>query len=448
MKINPSIFKAYDIRGIYPKDINETTVYNIGRAIVVYTKAKNIVIGKDIRLSSDSLEKELIKGINDQGANVIKLGLSTSPMLYHATGLLSVDAGVMITASHNPGNYNGLKICKQFAIPIGEGSGMEEIKALAINNVFPEIEKKGSINENKDFKNQYFKHIEKFFNTKSQKKLKIVFDFANAMGILDKPIFTNLHNYINPIYLYDNYDGNFPNHEANPLKPQTLANLQREVIKNKADFGVSYDGDADRVGFIDEKGDIVPMDYITALIAGEILKKHPGALILIDLRSSQAVSDYIKQAGGQVHLCRVGHSLIKKQMRDEKAIFAGELSGHYYFDENYKAELSSLAVIMLINLINENQKSLSSLIQPLKKYYHSGEINSQVTDKEIIISKLKKKYAQGKLNELDGIRIDFTNWWFNVRPSNTEPVIRLNLEANTEKLMIEKKEELLKIIRS
>ncbi len=448
MKINPSIFKAYDIRGVYPEDINEETMYNIGRAIVVHTKAENIVVGKDIRLSSDSLEEELIKGITDQGANIIKLGLSTSPMLYYAAGLLSVDAGVIITASHNPGKYNGLKICKQFAVPIGEGSGMEEIKALAVNGIFPEVTKKGTVSENKDFKNQYYKHIERFFNTETSKKQKIVFDFANAMGIFDKPVFEKFKDYIDPVYLYDNYDGKFPNHEANPLNTNTLKALQAKVLETKANFGVSYDGDADRVGFVDENGEIIPMDFITALLAGEILKKHQGALVLVDLRSSNAVLEYIKKAGGRTDLCRVGHSLIKKQMRDEKAVFAGELSGHYYFDENYKAELSSLAVIIIINLINESGKTLSELAKPLKKYHHSGEINSSVESTEKVFLKLKKKYQDGKINELDGIRIDFENWWFNVRASNTEPVIRLNLEAKTKKEMEEKREELLDIIRA
>ncbi len=448
MKINPSIFKAYDIRGVYPEDINEETVYNIGRAIAVHTKAETIVVGKDIRLSSNTLEESLIKGLTDQGTNVIKLGLSTSPMLYYATGLLSVDAGIIITASHNPGNYNGLKVCHQFAVPIGEGSGMEEIKALAVNGVFPESSIKGKISEETDFQKHYFKHIERFFDTDSAKKQKIVFDFANAMGILDKPVFEKFSEYIDPIYLYDNYDGNFPNHEANPLNTSTLESLQAKVLASKASFGVSYDGDADRVGFVDEKGDIIPMDFITALIAGEILKKHKGALVLVDLRSSNAVIEYIEKAGGRTDLCRVGHSLIKKQMREEKAVFAGELSGHYYFDENYKAELSSLAVIMIINLLNSSGKSLSELVSPLRKYFHSGEINSSVTSTEEVFLKLKKKYQDGKINELDGIRIDYQDWWFNVRASNTEPVIRLNLEAKTKALMEEKKDELLDIIRS
>lgn len=448
MEINPSIFKAYDIRGIYPPDFNEEGAYNIGRAIVAFTKAENIVVGKDIRLSSDTIEESLIRGLVDQGANVVKIGISTTPMVYYASGLLAVDVGVIITASHNPAEYNGLKLCRKNAVPIGEGAGMEEIKALALNKSFADPIRKGTVTENPEFKGQYLKHIKRFFNENTSRKLKVVFDYANAMGILDKPVFEELKGFIEPVYMFDDYDGRFPNHEANPLKTQTLAALQARVIAEKADLGVSYDGDADRVGFVDEKGEIVPMDFVTALIANEILKKHAGGLILIDLRSSNAVREAIEKAGGRVDLCRVGHSLIKKQMREENAVFAGELSGHYYFTENFKAELSSLAVIMILNLLNENGETMSEKVAHLKKYFHSGEINSEVESKEMVFVKLKTKYKDGSLNELDGIRIDYDDWWFNVRASNTEPVIRLNLEAKTKKMMEERRDEVLRIIRN
>jgi phosphomannomutase len=448
MPINPSIFKAYDIRGIYPHDIDEESAYFIGRAISAYTKADTVVVGKDIRLSSDALEEKLVQGLADQGSNVIKIGLSTTPMVYYASGTLTVDAGIIITASHNPAEYNGFKLCRKNAVPIGEGAGMEEIKALALNRAFATPDKKGEIRETPDFKYQYLNHIKRFFNINTKRKLKVVFDFANAMGIIDKEVFDGFKDYIEPIYLYENFDGRFPNHEANPLKTNTLARLQEEVLKQGADFGAAYDGDADRVGFVDEKGEIVPMDFVSALIATEILKKHPGGLILVDLRSSNAVREEIQRVGGKVDLCRVGHSLIKKQMRDEGAVFAGELSGHYYFEENFKAELSSLAVIMIINLLNENGDKLSGRVAHLKKYFHSGEINSDVEDKETVFYKLKEKYSDGKINELDGVRIDFDDWWFNVRPSNTEPKIRLNLEAKTKELMEQKRDEILSLIRS
>ena len=447
MKINSEIFKAYDIRGVYPEEINEDTVYNIGRALVEHLKAEKIVVGKDIRNSSDDLSEALIKGITDQGADVVDIGIATTPMIYYASGKLEVDAGVIITASHNPAEYNGMKLCLKSAVPIGEGSGMEEIKDLSIKGEFPTVSKKGKLTEDNQLKIEYKKYLASFYQQGLGKK-KIVVDFANAMGIEEKDILESFSDDLKLSYLYDNFDGNFPNHEANPLKTETLADLQKKVLETQADFGIAYDGDADRVGFVDEKGVVVPMDYVTALISKEILKKHPGGLILIDLRSSNAVQEVIQEAGGKVEHCRVGHSLIKAQMRKQGAIFAGELSGHYFFEENFKAEMTVLAVIMIINLLNETGKTLSELTEELKRYYHSGEINSDVKNPPEAFRQLKKKYSEGKLNELDGVRIDFEDWWFNVRASNTEPKIRLNLEAKTKELMEEKVWEVLEIVRN
>lgn len=446
MKINPSIFKAYDIRGTYPEEINKEIVYNIGRALVSHTKAKKIVIGRDMRVSSPEMEEALIKGITDQGTDVIKIGMATTPMIYFASWQMAVDAGVIITASHNPAEYNGMKLCLKNAIPIGEGNGMEEIRDLALTGSFKEIEKKGKIEENFKFKDNYIEYVAGFLKKGFNNK-RVVIDFANGMGILDKEIFKKLSAEIETVYLYDELNGSFPNHEANPLKTETLASLQQNVISEKADLGIAYDGDADRVGFVDEKGNIIPMDYMIALLAKEVLKKYPGELILMDLRSSNAVKEVIEEAGGKVGRCRVGHSLIKKQMREQKAVFAGELSGHYFFEENSKAEMSTLAALMVLNLMNESGRKISELTAELKRYFHSGEINSDVEEKEKVMDRLKEIYQDGKLDEMDGVRIDFEDWWFNVRPSNTEPKLRLNLEAKTKELMEEKRDELLKIIR-
>ncbi len=446
MQINPKIFKAYDIRGIYPDQLNEEVAYWIGRAFIYHTQAKKIAIGYDMRVSSTKLQDSFIKGVTEQGADVIKIGLSTTPMIYFASWNLEIDGAVMITASHNPAEWNGIKLCLKNAVPVGEGSGMEQIKKLAISQNIPAANKQGEVSENNELKNKYLDYISSFFQTGKQKR-KIVIDFGNAMGIIDKAVYEKFPADIEVEYLFDNFDGTFPNHEANPLKTETLKILQDKVKETKADLGIAYDGDADRIGFVDEKGEIIPMDYPIALLAKEVLKKYPGALILMDLRSSNAVKETIKEAGGRVHRCRVGHSLIKKQMREEGAVFAGELSGHYFFEENSKAELPTLAALMILNLINESRKKLSELTVNLKKYYHSGEINSEVEDKIGMINKLKEIYQDGKIDELDGVRIDFSDWWFNVRPSNTEPVLRLNLEAKTKKLMEEKKDELLKIIR-
>jgi phosphomannomutase len=446
-KINPEIFKAYDIRGIFNVDLDKDIAYKIGRAIIQFTGAKRVTVGYDMRESSKALEEGLINGITDQGADVIKIGLSSTPMSYFSSWKLPVDAAVMITASHNTAEWNGFKMCQKGAVPIGEGNGMEEIRDLAIAVNFKEVEKKGKIEENLNFKKDYFEYVSKFFIS-GKKRKKIVIDFANAMGILDKEIYEKFSDDLEAVYMFDNLDGNFPNHEANPLKTETLEALQQKVVEEKADLGIAYDGDADRIGFVDEKGEVVRMDFATALLAEEILKKHPGGLILADIRSSNAVMEYIKKAGGEAHYSRIGHSLIKAQMRKEGAIFAGELSGHYFFEENSKAEMTIFAALTIINLLNESGKKMSELTADLKKYFQSGEINSDVKNKDAIISKLKEKYADGKLNTLDGIRIDYPDWWFNVRPSNTEPKLRLNLEAKTKELMEEKRDEVLSVIRS
>ncbi|MCK4635751.1 MAG: phosphomannomutase/phosphoglucomutase [Candidatus Moranbacteria bacterium] len=449
--MDAKIFKAYDIRGIYPTEINEEAAYKIGRAYVEFLGAKNIVIGCDIRESSPALFEELKKGITDAGANVYDLGLATTPMLYFASGKLDVDGGIILTASHNPGEYNGMKLCRKNAVPVGENSGMLDVKEIVLKGEFKEVEQKGEMIE-KDIKEEYFNHFASFMNL-GDKKFKVVVDCANAMGIMELEIYKRFSDNIELVTMYEDFDSSFPNHEANPLKTETLKDLQEKVLAEKADLGIAYDGDADRVGFVNEKGEIIPMDITTALISKMILEKNSGATILYDLRSSMSVQEIIEENGGKPKPCRVGHALIKKQMREENAIFAGELSGHYYFQENFLAEAGSLPVIYLLNLMAETGKEISEIADNAIRYYHSGEINNEVSDKNQIIATLKEKYSDGEFNDLDGIKISFWNnekgsrWWFNVRASNTEPVLRLNLEADNEKLMLEKREEILGIIQ-
>lgn len=445
--MNEKIFKAYDVRGLYGEEINKDVAYNIGRALVNYTGAKKIAVGIDMRESSPILEAALIDGITDQGADVVTLGLSSTPMVYFASWKLAVDAAVMVTASHNPAEYNGMKFCLKNAVPIGEGTGMEEIRDAAVAGDFSYDGEKGQVEEDGELKKEYLEYVTSFFKKGIGRK-KVVIDFANGMGIADKEVYANLSSEIETVYMYDKYDGNFPNHEANPLKLETLAALQQKVLAEKADLGIAYDGDADRVGFVSEKGEIIPMDYVTALLGKEVLKKHSGGTVLYDLRSSNAVKEVLEENGAVAHRCRVGHSLIKAQMRKENAIFAGELSGHYYWQENSNAEMATLAVLTLINLMNESGQKISELVAELRRYFQSGEINSEVADKDAVLSKLKWKYVDGQLDTLDGIRIDFPDWWFNVRASNTEPKLRLNLEAKTKELMEEKRDEVLGIIRS
>ena len=444
--INPAIFKAYDVRGLYGEEVNTDVAYSIGRALVTYTGAKKIALGIDMRETSPELGAALAEGITDQGADVIMLGLSSTPMVYFASWKLEVDAAVVVTASHNPAEYNGMKFCLKGAVPIGEGTGMEEIRDAAVAGEFSYDGEKGQMEEDGELKNEYLEYVTSFFK-KGLGRKKVVIDFANGMGIADKKVFENLASEIETVYMYDNFDGNFPNHEANPLKLETLAALQERVVAEKADLGISYDGDADRVGFVSEKGEIIPMDFVTALLGKEVLKNHPGGTVLYDLRSSNSVKEVLEENGAVAHRSRVGHSLIKAQMRKEKAVFAGELSGHYYWQENSNAEMATLAVLTLVNLLNESGKKISELTVELKRYFQSGEINSEVADKDAVLENLKWKYAEGKLDTLDGIRIDFPDWWFNVRASNTEPKLRLNLEAKTKEMMEEKRDELLGMIR-
>lgn len=445
--MNPKIFKAYDIRGIYPTDIDEDAVYKIGRAMVQYLGAKKIVVGRDIRESSPALFENLAKGITDQGADVYNIGLATTPMVYFASGKLDVDGGVALTASHNPAEWAGMKICRSEAAPVGENSGLFEIRNLAIKGEFSEVGRKGEVIQKEDIKQEYFDYILSFAKL-GDKKYKVVIDTANAMGILDLEIYKKLSENIEITTLYDNLDGKFPNHEANPLKIETLESLQKKVIEIGADLGISYDGDGDRIGFVDEKGEIISMDLITAMLSKIVLKKHPGGKIYYDLRSSRSVKEVIEENGGIAEECPVGHAKIKKLMRDNGFIFAGELSGHYFFEENFKAEIATLAAIFLLNSMVETDEKMSELVRDVKRYFHSGEINSEVEDKDAVIAKLKEKYSDGKITGLDGVKIDFSDWWLNVRPSNTEPVLRLNLEANTKELMEEKRDEVLGIIRN
>jgi phosphomannomutase len=443
--MNPSIFKAYDIRGLYPSEINEEAAYAIGRATAQHFNAKSIAVGRDARSHSPALFEALARGIADAGCDVVDLGLLTTPMVYFAAGNLDVDAAVSVTASHNPPEYNGLKIALRGALPVGENSGLFAIRDLALGGRFAEPEGKGSIIR-KDIKEEYYGHFASFANFQG-KRFKIVIDTANAMGVLELPLYRRFPDNIETVNMYDDLDRPFTAHEANPLKTETLEELQKKVVETGADLGISYDGDADRVGFVDEKGEVIPMDLITGLLAKEILRKHPGATVLYDLRSSKAVREVIEENGGIARECKVGHANIKRQMRDEGALFAGELSGHYYFQENSFAEAGSLPALMLLNLMAESGRTISELTADLRRYRHSGEINSEVEDKDVVLAKLKEKYADGQMHELDGLKVEYPDWWFNVRPSNTEPLLRLNMEADTQEKMEARRDELLSLIR-
>ncbi len=447
MQINPSIFKAYDIRGIYPQDLNEGIAYRLGRALVVFTGAKTVVVGRDVRLSSPSLFNEVSRGILDQGGEAIDVGVVSTPMFNFAVAEYKEhEAGIMITASHNPKEYNGFKLCYGNALPIGGETGMAEIKKLVMEGNFGE-EKKGKI-EKKEILKNYVEKIFSLVNVDEIKPLKVVVDTGNACGAVPLlEIFEKLPCKLVPLYF--ELDGNFPNHEANPLKEETLKDLKKKVLEEKADLGVAFDGDADRVGFVDEKGNTVRGDMIAALVAKELVGESPKALVFYDVRSSWAVREEVEKMGGMAKMCRVGHALIKKQMREEAALFAGEFSSHFYYKNFYNVESGDLTMLKILEIVSKENRPFSEVVMPLLRYYHSGEINFEVEDKMGKMKELEKRYTgmAKDVSHLDGIRLEFDDWWFNVRPSNTEPLLRLNLEAKTKELMEEKKMELMEIIR-
>jgi phosphomannomutase len=437
------IFKAYDIRGIYGEVLTDEMAYDIGRAFATLLKPRHVVVGRDIRAHSPAVFAQLARGLTELGVEVTDLGLCSTPMSYYANGSLGADGGVMITASHNPKEYNGFKLCRAQGVPISGATGIQDIERIIRDRAFdPPAAKPGALRPH-SIARAYAEHLKPY--ARLARPVKIAVDYANAMGILEAEA---LKGVLEMDPLFDTLDGNFPNHEANPLDHETLRDLQAKVRGGGYDFGVAFDGDADRAGFVDERGEIVPMDMITGLIAQAILKEQPGAAIYYDLRSSWAVKEVILENGGRPMMSRVGHAFIKQQMREADAVFAGELSGHYYFKENYYTESAALAVMLIANLVSRSAAPLSQLVQPMQRYFASGEINSRVAEPQAVMDRLLAKYPGGTVLHLDGLTIEFPDWWFNVRTSNTEPLVRLNLEAKTKALMVEHRDEVLGVIRA
>ena len=449
-----SIFKAYDIRGIYGQDLNEDIFYRIARAYAQFcgfTGKAKVVVARDCRTSSDSLFAAFAKGLADEGVDVIDIGMASTPMSYFANATLKADGSVMITASHNTKEWNGCKLCKANAVPISGATGIKDIERI-FNGLSGNEPPAGVGRVTKtDVSAAYAAHVRTFAHMK--RPLHLALDFANGMGIAEAVAFKD--SMITYDALYGEFDGNFPNHDANPLHTETLKDLQKLIRDNpgKYAFGVAYDGDADRAGFVDEKGDVIPMDFTTALISQDMLASNPGAACFYDLRSTKVCEEVIAAAGGKPMMSRVGHSFIKEQMRANDAIFAGELSGHYYFKANSTAESSSMATFALANIVSASGKPLSELIAPLRKYFQSGEINTKTTTPPAeILAKVKATYApKAKVFELDGVSVDAwegEGYWANVRMSNTEPLVRLNLEGRTKEIMEAKRDEFLALIRA
>lgn len=439
--MNEKIFKAYDIRGIFPTELDEDAAYKIGRAFVLFLKKDRpkVVIGMDNRLSSGLLSAALQKGIIEQGGDVVDVGFCTTPMFYFSVAKFGYDGGLIITASHNPPEYNGFKMVGNGGIPISDATGIKEIKEMALANNFSPSKSLGK-KEKKEIMPDYIN------NTQSRENFDftIVVDTANSVSGV--PI-KKMLNKIALIQIFDDLDGNFPNHEPNPSKKENLRALQTAVKTANANLGVSFDGDGDRIWFVDEEGKIITPELILALMSGIILRKKGKQKILYDLRCGKIVPETIKKWGGTAIITRVGHSFIKEIMRKEDAIFGGEFSGHFFYKNAFYSEAPFCVLFSVLSEMKRTGKKLSQLIAPFRKYFHSEEINFKIANPQEKIREIKEKYSDGKIMEIDGVRIDFENWWLLVRASNTEPVLRLMIEAETQFMMDQKLEELSKIIK-
>jgi len=450
-RINPEIFRAYDIRGIYPQEFNEEASYRIGHALVIFlrkqlksVKKLKIVVGQGCRLSSKKIFHSLTKGIREEGADVVDIGLVPTDALYFALNFWGFEAGVMISASHNPPDYNGLKMLIKGGKFIGQNFGMDEIKQIAIKNVFCSSKKIGKV-QRKNVVPSYIKYILSKRDIGQFLPLKVVIDFGNGMASkVVLPLSRKLP--VSLKTLYSVPDGRFPNHPPNPLEKRNIRQLCLTVKQKKADFGVAFDGDGDRAIFVDEKGNMIPSDLMLVLLAKNILLKNPDSKIAYSANCSKIVAEKILEFGGKPVKGRTGHTFMKELMRKSKAVFGGEISGHFYWRENFYAESGGLTLISVLDILSKEKKPLSFLIREFQKYFKTPEINLKVKNKEKTISLLEKKYSQGKKDYLDGLTVEFPDWWFNIRPSNTEPVIRLVIEAKNKKLLDKKKKEILAVI--
>ena len=451
-----NLIKAYDVRGIVPTDLDENICYLIGQAFVVALKLRKIdggcgqvVIAHDMRPSGPDLVKSFAKGVTEQGVDVLHMGLASTDGLYFATGFLNI-AGAMFTASHNPAEYNGIKLAKAGAAPVGQDSGLREITQLVLNGIAKYSGPVGT-ESSKDLNTEYVKYLHSLVDLKAARKLKVVIDAGNGMGGFSVPkVFENSNFEIVPMYF--ELDGTFPNHEANPIEPANLVDLQKRVLAEKADLGIAFDGDADRAFFIDEKGQSITPSAITALIAKRELKREPGSTIIHNLITSRSVAEVVNENGGTARKTRVGHSFIKQVMKDTNAIFGGEHSGHFYFRDFWFADSGMLAALHVLAALGETKDgtTFSSLIKEFDRYVASGEINTRVKDVSVTSKKVKEHFAGVKdvqIEELDGLTFSGDTWWVNVRPSNTEPLLRLNAEAKEHATMEKVRDEVLAIIR-
>jgi phosphomannomutase len=437
-----SIFKTYDIRGVYGEQWDKETAYRIGRALPALLETGDILIGRDARVSSEEIREALVEGILDTGSDVTDIGLCSTPAVYFATAFYNFGGSVMITASHNPPQYNGLKISRKNAVPVGYSTGLDRLEKMAAKA--PALSTNRGTLIQKDIRSDYLAHLSQFGGDIGD--IKAVVDCSNGMaGVFIHDVFSEVEADIE--FMYDEPDGRFPNHDPNPLVEENLTDLKRRVQELEADIGICFDGDGDRVMFVDEAGRFVSPDLITALLARYYFLHYPerreeSTVVLYDVRSSRSVVEEIERLGGHPVICQVGHSYAKKLLRETNGIMGGELAGHYYFKENFFCDSGIVAALLALSVLSKEKMLLSGFVEEVQKYHYSGEINFEVQKKETIIQQLLCDYYDGTLTDIDGIRVDYPSWWFNVRPSNTEPYLRLVLEAETREQLQEKTLEL------
>ncbi|HUY70913.1 MAG TPA: phosphomannomutase/phosphoglucomutase [Gaiellaceae bacterium] len=446
--LDPTAFKAYDVRALYPSQLDEAGAYAIGRAFADQFEPRRVAVGRDMRLSSPAIAAAVISGIADGGVDVADLGMVGTEMVYFATGELGLDGGIMVTASHNPKEYTGLKIVRRGALPVGSESGLVEVRDRALRSEWREAARGEVAPE--DVWEAFVARVLGFVEIDAIAPLRVVVDAANGMaGEMLPRVLAHLPQ-VEVVRCYFEPDGSFPNHEPNPLLPQNREFIEKRTREEAASFGVAYDGDADRCFFVDDSGEFVPGDFVTALFAELVLAREPGGKVIYDVRASWAVPEAIERAGGVALVNRVGHSFIKQRMRDEGAVFAGEVSAHYYFRDFSQADSGVIPFLLMLELVSRRDRPLSDLLAPLRsRYFLTGELNTPVADVALKLQELKERYGgEGRVSHMDGLSIEATDWHMNVRPSNTEPLLRLNLEALTEELMESKRDEVLAVIRT
>jgi phosphomannomutase len=448
-EITPDVFKAYDVRGLYPEEITESLFKQLGRAFVAFLGPGRYAVTRDMRLSSPSLSAAFIEGAVEQGGHVIDYGLAGTDQMYFAVAADDLDGGAQITASHNPKQYNGCKLVRKDAFPLSGESGIKEMKEMILAGRIPPPRAGGQTTRGVMI-DRYVTHVMSFIDPSIIKPFNIVLDAGSGVaGMVAPLLFHNLP--CRTTRLCFTVDGTFPNHEANPLIEENRRDITERVIAQHADAGIAWDGDADRCFFLDGAGEFIAGDFVTALLAEAFLMRHPGSTIIYDVRASYAVKDIVAKYGGRALMNRVGHAFIKRRMREEDAIFGGEVTGHYYFRDNFYADNGFIPALLILELMSKKGQSLRDLLAPLReKYFISGEINTKVKNMDVAAEKIEtlaREYAHGNVYRLDGISAEFDDWHFNVRPSNTEPLLRLNLEGLTPEIMERRRDEVLGIIR-